>query len=154
MYQVYQEDQDQISGATYISYVVFAGCRVGKNEANNRIYTLLFLLTSTICPYPRFYCTQAAGRKQGLPATWGKRTDADAGRNAGHGTATTYGRPRRKQDRETGGCGTNCRHRAPRQLQLQTGRSAGRCCFTTTVGGEQGKEQGQIFALVVLVLKI
>ena len=96
-----------------------SGAELGKNDANKGgwllcktpIFPLLLLLLSlTICPW--FHCTQAARRKQGLPATWGKRTDADAGRNSGHGTATTYGRSRRKHDRETGGCGTNCRHRA------------------------------------------
>ena len=89
---------------------------------------------------------RAAGRK--LPATWGKQPYADAGRT--HQQQRNVQRAAAaSKARETGACGTNCRHRAPGQLQLQTGRPEERSCVDIDKVGEKREVMADNFLIVV-----
>ena len=89
---------------------------------------------------------RAAGRK--LPATWGKQPYPDAGRT--HRQQRNVQRAAAaSKARETGACGTNCRHRAPGQLQLQTGRPEERSCVDIDKVGEKREVMADNFLIVV-----
>ena len=96
-------------------------------------------LFPTICPSPRFHCTLGESKGCHVGETNGRRRRTQRRHRNDVRTASR----RKHDDRETGACGTNCRHRAsPGQLQLETGRRRERSC-ADKVGGEQGGKQGQ-----------
>ena len=98
-------------------------------------------------PSERFHCIQGCREKAaghvGETAVRRRRKDASQQqRNVQRAAAAS-------KARETGACGTNCRHRAPGQLQLQTGRPEERSCVDIDKVGEKREVMADNFLIVV-----